>query len=149
MYARSGGLNRSIRDHRPTYGAFGICACMPTRCSIISAADSGARASRYCRARSARLSATRGMASGGCSTGACPLCLELTDSEMPWSGPIISAAGGAHISRTGDKPPCYIRSLKYHLYHRALAKRADPLGLRRDIISRPPREFVERLGGDD
>src|SRR5215207_4723035 len=54
--ASSSGRKLSSRVHRPTYGGLGAWACMPTRCSIASVAESSQRRSSSWRASSARLS---------------------------------------------------------------------------------------------
>src|SRR5438128_1614491 len=51
------GWNSSSRVQSPTYGEFGTCACIPTRCSISSAADALRRCSKCCRASNARFRA--------------------------------------------------------------------------------------------
>ena len=57
--ARASGVNRARRDHRPTYGAFGACACIPTRWSTAASGGSSWRRRRSCRSRVARLRARR------------------------------------------------------------------------------------------
>ena len=72
-----------------------------------------------------------------------------------WDSPTLKCHGRARSSQRQERarsrhrgqPPVLIRSLKYHLNCRAFAKRADPLRFCRDLISRAPREFVERLRG--
>ena len=53
------GRSPSIRVQSATYGSGGLCACRPTRCSTTCAAVRLVRASRNCRASSARFSARR------------------------------------------------------------------------------------------